>query len=271
MMAFFLLMWLVNTTEQEDRNRISEYFNPYQDEDASQAVEVDTGIISIADGGKAGGEDITAREDEENQDPPVDVPEDDDSFAHWDMVELTREEYDDLLARAEQSQEAENVTEQGTAVDADSDFRALADQLEILKNNAPIFREYAEQIIVDEVTEGLRIQFVDQEQYSMFPQGSTDLTPEAVSMIDLFGDVVKNIPNRIAITGHTDSTRFGGNDYGNWELSADRANAARRALIEAGLEPDQIESVEGKAATDLLLPDRPDDARNRRITFIVTR
>ena len=272
MMAFFLLMWLVNTTNEEDRNRISEYFNPYEVEDATQAVQVETGIIAISDGGKASGEDIQAQ-DEKDQTPEVATPPEKTAstpFDYWDVVELSREDYQSLLAQA---RAARDLADQDLGMDVteDSDFKDLADQLAALKEVSPIFREYADQILVDEVTDGLRIQFVEQNQYSMFGKGSSELTDEARRMMSVFGSVVKDIPNRIAIAGHTDATPFGGETYGNWELSTDRANAARRAVLEAGISGDQIDRVEGKADTEPLLLDAPEDPRNRRITFVILR
>ena len=131
------------------------------------------------------------------------------------------------------------------------------------------FSEYANVFQIDEVTEGLRIQFIDQEEFSMFKSGSHSLSSEAKEMISLFGSVLKDVPNNIAIMGHTDAVPFNRKDYSNWELSTDRANAARRAIVQSGVPQEKIVSVEGKAAQDLLYPTHPNAPENRRINFII--
>ena len=88
----------------------------------------------------------------------------------------------------------------------------------------------------------------------------------------MIAKVVAQLPNKISVSGHTDSVPFrSATGYSNWELSADRANAARRLLQESGLGPDRVAEVQGLAATDPLLPDEPKSPRNRRISIVLLR
>ena len=278
MMAFFLLMWLVNSTDADQKKAMSEYFNPYQAEDDSSQVEVSAGIISIMDGGQMGGDQIHDREVRDSQgDPEVTRQSEDivgeETFAsalsYWEVVEIPREEYDRL------KEQAAAGTDTG-AGDAgvgplDPALRELADELEQMKKTVPLLREFSDQIMVEESPEGLRVQFVDQDDFEMFASASAKLKPDAASMIRVFGSILKDVPHKIAISGHTDNTPFATPGYSNWELSSDRANAARRAILEAGVSVEMLDRVEGKAAQMPLFPDNPGDPRNRRITFMILR
>jgi chemotaxis protein MotB len=125
-----------------------------------------------------------------------------------------------------------------------------------------------------EVTpEGLRIQLVDQEKSSMFPLGSSVMQDNARRLMDQVARIVKDLPNKITISGHTDSLpyRGGSGGYSNWELSADRANASRRALVASGVPDNRIALVVGKADTDPLIAENPAAAQNRRISIVVLR
>jgi len=105
----------------------------------------------------------------------------------------------------------------------------------------------------------------------MFPVGSPAPNQELQRLVGLVAKVIGRLPNPISITGHTDSLAYPvGAQYTNWELSIDRANACRRALIAAGVAPGQIRYVMGKADTEPLTAD-PADARNRRVSFVLLR
>ncbi len=126
------------------------------------------------------------------------------------------------------------------------------------------------QVIVDVTGEGVRIQIVDIEGSQMFSAGSASPTPKAREILQLVTENIMDIPNRIAIEGHTDAAPFhsaSGNT--NWELSTDRASAARRTLEASGLDPGRIARVVGYADQDPYNPLDPKDARNRRISIIL--
>jgi len=277
MMAFFLLMWLVNTTNEEQKKTLSEYFNPYQAEDDSSSVEVSAGIISIMDGGQMAGEQIQERELQDSQGDPEVVAQQEDvvgenTFAsplsYWEVVEIPREEYDRLKARAAGQQKSADAV---TTPALDPSLQNLADELEQLKKTVPLLQEFADQIQIEEHPEGLRVQFIDQEDFSMFAVGSAKLSEDAASMIRVFGAVLRDVPHKIAICGHTHGAGFSSGRYSNWELSAERANAARMAVIEAGVAVDQIDRIEGKADQSHLIVEDPLDPRNRRISFMILR
>jgi chemotaxis protein MotB len=125
------------------------------------------------------------------------------------------------------------------------------------------------QIMVDIVEGGVRIQITDTAGGMMFPSGSAQLTDKAKEVLSIVAENIKDVPNRFAIEGHTDAAPFKGNETTNWELSTDRASAARRALEEKGINSSRIARVVGYADQELLVPENPEDPRNRRISVII--
>jgi len=126
-----------------------------------------------------------------------------------------------------------------------------------------------DQILVRVVKEGVKIEIIDKNGSSMFPIGSAELTPKAGEILRVLADNIKNINNKLFIEGHTDSYSYSSNsDYSNWELSADRANAARRDLERLGISPARIVRVVGYADKDPLFED-PRDPKNRRISIVI--
>ncbi len=107
----------------------------------------------------------------------------------------------------------------------------------------------------------------------MFPRGSSDMYLHTRKVLELVAKVIKKMPQKLSIAGHTDATKFHGDQagYTNWELSADRANASRRALIELGVQPERLAKVVGSAAQEPLMVDDPTNARNRRIAIVLLR
>ena len=127
------------------------------------------------------------------------------------------------------------------------------------------------QIRLDMTADGLRIQIVDENQRPMFSSGSAVVQPYMRELLREIGVVLAEVPNRLTLEGHTDAAPFagGGLGYGNWELSADRANASRRELMAGGLPEDRMLRVQGLAASLLFEPKDPLAASNRRISIIV--
>ena len=134
---------------------------------------------------------------------------------------------------------------------------------------APDLKPLAESISFEKTPEGLRIQIVDQDGKEMFESGSAELNLSTKKLISLVGQAVATLPNEMVITGHTDSIPMRKKDYGNWELSADRANSTRRTLISAGVADIQIARVSGVAANDPLRPSDPTHPSNRRISIVL--
>ncbi len=149
------------------------------------------------------------------------------------------------------------------------DLPQLKEKLEEALKQVPTFEHMAKQVKITLTTEGLRIDLIETEHGMFFENGNPKPTEAGTGLLKLLASELSKLPNKIAIEGHTDSTPFGRADYSNWELSADRANAARRILMEEGLDDSRISQVRGFADQRLLKKDDPTDASNRRISIIV--
>ncbi|NND49939.1 MAG: flagellar motor protein MotB [Rhizobiales bacterium] len=134
----------------------------------------------------------------------------------------------------------------------------------------PDITALSENIIVEEQPDGLNLQLVDQEGRSMFPSGEVEPHERTRELLTHIGPALAKMPNRIKITGHTDSTRLYARDgYTLWDLSSDRANAVRRILARHGVPDDQFYAVSGRADTEPLFPDDTFLAANRRISILI--
>jgi chemotaxis protein MotB len=152
------------------------------------------------------------------------------------------------------------------------EFEKAEDALREAMQDSPGLADMEQNLIIDNTPEGLRIQLVDQEKASMFPSGGSLMNDNLRKILEKVADIVHRMPNQIAISGHTDSVPFRGrNNYSNWELSAERANASRRALVEFGVPISRIASVSGKADTEPLVPEDPTLPTNRRISIVLLR
>ena len=145
--------------------------------------------------------------------------------------------------------------------------------LKKMLDDLPQIRNLVNSIIIDNTQEGMRIQIVDQKGLAMFPSGSANMHDHTRKVLELVAQAIGKMPQDLSITGHTDSTRFSGGELGytNWELSADRANATRRALIELGVSPDRLAKVVGAADQDPLVKEDTAAAKNRRIAIVLLR
>lgn len=137
-------------------------------------------------------------------------------------------------------------------------------------NNSQALAAYRDQLLLDITPEGLRIQIIDKQNRPMFLSGSAQLKHYTEEILLELAGFINTVPNHISISGHTDATPFfGKNGYSNWELSADRANSARRALISGGLENEKLSRVVGLASSAPFNPNEPNSEVNRRISIIV--
>ena len=317
MMAFFLLMWLLNATTEEQRTGLADYFAP-------------TNLFGRAAsgsgqpfGGKtpndAGTSVATSGSPQiiRGQQPPQNEPDDEEAETPSRLAtplnnsNQAAEQHDghptqpdgqgttpvkdgdgrqtatlggdyaaarltpDAMAdpRVDQANDRAAAT-LASRNDAARERVALeqagAEMMEAIRRD-PALQDAAGQFTVETVPEGLRIQVVDAEARQMFALGSAVPTGRVRSLMQKIVPALASLPNAISIAGHTDSRLYRGQDRGNWELSADRANATRRILVEAGLTEDRVRSVSGNANRDLLLPADPLNPANRRITIIVLR
>ncbi len=134
----------------------------------------------------------------------------------------------------------------------------------------PDLSKFKNQIQVSLTKEGLRIELIEQSEGLFFDIGSARMKPDAVRLLKLIASRIGQFPNHLLIEGHTDSRPYSGTGYNNWDLSTDRANAARRVLEEGGVAERQISSVNGYADKRLKNPDSPLDFANRRVAILVT-
>jgi chemotaxis protein MotB len=126
-----------------------------------------------------------------------------------------------------------------------------------------------DQIMVDVFEGGVRIQLVDKEGKPMFDLGSSKPTALASRIMQVIGEQIRNLPNPVSVEGHTDSLAYKSSTYGNWELSTERALAAKKQLEEFGMNPNRLTRVAGYADTVPFIKENPEDPRNRRISIIL--
>ena len=254
MMAFFLLLWLLNSVTQEQLEGISNYFAPVS---ASTSTSGSGDIL----GGKTITEEGASESSTSRDSVSVDLPppkagkgsQDNESDAESDSASGSASE--EALKQAEQDQ-----------------FEKAKEELEDTISGIPNMKRLQESLMIDNTPEGLRIQLVDQDGLAMFPSGSAEMFLHTRRLLELVAKVVANMPQQVSVSGHTDAVPFvSDTGYSNWELSADRANSARRGLQQYGVPEKRFSRVVGKAATEPLLPDDPKNSRNRRLSIILLR
>lgn len=240
MMAFFLVMWLVTTQPQEVLGGIADYFK------SPSMVEGTASTMMPGVMGPGGAADKMVRVFEE----PDSKPGQGDGKAR----EPTEDETRKAMADADRRR-----------------LEALKRDLEAAIESSQALAPFKDQLLIDITPEGLRVQIVDRHNRPMFDSGSFRMQPYTVEILDELAEYLDRVPNRIALTGHTDIAPFGRGDagYTNWELSADRANAARRALIGGGLGDAKFARVVGLASTTLFDKANPSNPINRRISIIL--
>ncbi len=256
MMAFFLLLWLLNVTTDEQKAMISSYFAP-ADPRISESTSGSGGTM----GGRTVSEEGAMPEDAQPAVAAQDEPSDG----------VGKEDGED--GNNSRDAEEQRIIEEMDRVDSKA-FEETRDKIEQAIESVPELQALKENLIMDMTPEGLRIQIVDQEGKPMFEVGSAKPLPQAVRLLQLIGNVVRDLPNKISIRGHTDSKPYGKDAfYTNWELSSDRANASRRVMLAGDLTGrlpvERIENVQGKADREPLVPNDPESARNRRISIIL--
>jgi chemotaxis protein MotB len=309
MMAFFLLMWLLNATSQEQRLGIANYFSPTN---LFGAGESGTGrpfggSSPVDDGSLVGRSGTPTIEDRPERGPPPEEEEDAPGsagerdgragdlgdrpkphatggyFPHPRAAGSGGENATDRGAADREGPEA--TAAPGAAAEiaaraeaeaaAEAETRALEAAAEALRRSIaddPALAELARQVAIDVTPEGLRVQLIDAERTPMFASGSAVPSERVRLLLAKVAPTLAAIGNPLTIIGHTDAAPFrSGSGMTNWELSADRANATRRLLIEAGFPESGIRSVTGVADREPLLPAEPRAAANRRIALLIQR
>jgi chemotaxis protein MotB len=148
-------------------------------------------------------------------------------------------------------------------------MQATAAAIEAAFNNDALLSAFKDQISMDFTDEGLRIQIQDKATQVLFDSGSARIKPQTLSILKEIAKELGKLPNHVVLGGHTDSQKYAGAAYTNWELSADRANAARRAMEASGLRVEQVKKVTGYAHTKPMEGLDPTDPKQRRISIVV--
>ncbi len=268
MMAFFLLLWLLQATTEEQKLGIADYFAP-----ASVARS------TSGAGGVMGGRTFTKKGANPSDQAPVGVminlptnPPDWDNTG--DPQENTATDETGAGGRGQDAPEEpdEADIEELLAKREEEQFAKAEHALRQAIEKLPELESLIDNLLIDQTPEGMRIQIVDAEGKSMFPLGSARMYEHTRKLLGLVVDAVKQLPQQIAVKGHTDAAPFiNDQGYSNWELSTDRANSSRRALIHEGLPNARIASVIGLADTEHLDEEDPLSPRNRRISIILLR
>jgi len=300
MMAFFLVMWLLNTTSPQQRKGLADYFSPNNALNSGHSgsgmpfggktpfdqgeLVSDRGVESVTPGIKP------SNPDADDEDADATTPQSADDSAPiavqgtgaqqaggtatvpgrqaaqaGTVVKVIAVTTPTAAAAAAAARQAEQRQQERQA------FAQAAEQMHQAVRNDPDLAELARQLVIDQTPEGLRIQILDADRQPMFATGSSALNERARALVLKIAPMLMRLPNGISIAGHTDAAPYRGTDKTNWDLSSERANATRRLLTEAGLPEARVRSVTGNADRNLLLPADPLAAANRRIAIVVLR
>ncbi len=231
MMAFFLLMWLLNATTEEQRKGIADYFNP-------------TIPVSRISGGGSDGLNGSSMFTEE-------------TYAKMGTGG-TRNVTVDTPGNAESRA-------------ADASTQEVAENLNNLRDElSQDAKHLSEHLMIKMSREGMVLEVVDSDSSPLFAVGSSNPTPLLMELLTSISGSLGTFQNDLKIVGHTDSLQYRqDNGYDNWNLSTDRANTIRRLLLSQGLMPSRLREVSGRADTDPLAPDNPSASQNRRISIVI--
>jgi len=256
MMAFFLLLWLLNVTTEDTKLGISNYFEP---EGASDKQTGSGGVLN----GLALAAEGALRSSGSPPSVTVSIP----TFGGA----TSGEKLGDNI-KVDPDSEAESALAPRIPDPEDEEMKQFAETQEKLQQalqDMPDSNTLQDSLMIDITPEGLRIQIVDQDRLSMFRPNSAQLDDNAKRLMAMVTNIIQRLPNKIAISGHTDSGGTPRRDYSNWELSADRADTARAELIRFGLYPARVARVSGRADREPFDARNPDSPRNRRISIVL--
>jgi len=285
MMAFFLLLWLLNVTTDVQKRGIADYFEPTITSKSNSGA---GGVLGGLTVGTPGSQTLplsqpnfnpaqtALRQPQEGDDGnegggPASDSDKDSGATAADLPPNDKKTADDKIATGDKKLSDEEFQKQA-AEREEKRFEEAKKALEDAVKDSPELQALAKNLMIDETPEGLRIQLVDQDKSPMFPLGSAELMDPAKKLMTLVAQVINKLPNKISITGHTDSTQYAfGAKYTNWELSADRANATRREFQNDGVPAERLARVIGMADQDPINKGNPSDPENRRISIVLLR
>ena len=230
MMAFFLVMWILSLVPRDELAGIAEYFRMPLMTAIQGGPKIDTSRSVIP-----GASPSPIPSKHPITQPPVDS-------RRGDELRRDTERLEDLKA-----------------------------DLEALIDTNPILQDFRPQLLLDMTPDGLRIQIVDRQNRPMFATGRAQVQPYMRDVLRELGPVFNRLPNSITVSGHTDAVQYASGErlYSNWELSADRANAARQELVAGGMQEGKVKRVLGLSSSVSLVKDDPNAAVNRRISIVV--
>ncbi|HUW50169.1 MAG TPA: flagellar motor protein MotB [Sulfuricella sp.] len=244
MMAFFLLMWLLQSSTKGELEGIAEYFKM----PLKVAMSGGTGSGDSTSVIKGGGKDLKRKEGETQK-----------------IIEPIQKKVITPVAPDQKAKKQEFAKQELKKL------QGLKERIEKAIETSPMLKQFKDQILLDITTEGLRIQIVDEKNRPMFDLGSAHMKSYTTQVLREIGKMLNEVPNMISLSGHTDAMPYssGEKGYSNWELSADRANSSRRELIAGGMEEGKILRVVGLSSAVMLDQTDPYNPINRRIALIV--
>lgn len=243
MMAFFLVLWLLSSATPEQKKAISGYFkDPIGFSESASPYVIDLGGT------------------------PTPAP---DRTLNPELKDAPDAQAPVVDADNQQKVDASQVETLAEQIERER-LELLLQELQNKVEENPELRKFKDQILFEITQDGLRIQIMDAANRPMFDIGSARLQPYFEDILLILAETIKAVPNKISISGHTDAKPYAGDgDFGNWELSAGRANAARRTLITGGYPEEQVARVVGYASSALFDRNDPFNPVNRRIDIIV--
>jgi len=302
MMAFFLLMWLLNATTEEQKRGLADYFSPNNlmsrttsgfgapfggtTPNVDGSLASDRGAVQLTTGPTHPNVDA---DDNEGDVPATPVKQrmngpslltmaEDGGVAPATPLAAIPETTRPLVNQPVASRATPPLpTSKEAAAEANREqqeraaFERAAEQIREAVRSDPALAGLAKQLAIDVTPEGLRIQIMDEDRQPMFASGASALNDRARAVLSKVAPALLRLTEAVAIDGHTDAAPYRGGDRSNWELSAERANATRRLLTDAGVPETRFRSVAGHADRDPLLPADPMAAANRRIAILVLR
>lgn len=298
MMAFFLMLWLLSSTSKEQKEGISEYFSVSMSNSASGGGEgvlggqsiskedsVDDGTPSVTLELAPPAPPPTNESENENDSPPpssstvtAELSTAPDAVAAVGAGEDTAGKggaHELMTSLSTQRTTATPTEEAVNKAIADREMKIFEKAEKELKqaiSDIPELAQLSGQLIIDHTPKGMRIQLVDEADRPMFKEGSSEPYARTRAVFKEISKVINKLPNRIAISGHTDASALQREDgYGNWELSMERAMLSRRMLQQTGVPDTRFSEVTGRASTEPLFPEDPYLSGNRRISITLMR
>jgi chemotaxis protein MotB len=254
MMAFFLLMWLLGASNEDQRKSVADYFRP-----ASHS-QIKFGELAGSNG-LLGGRSVI----------------DPDGFPftakQTALLERLTPESEGGTQEGESGQDGKGQGGQGESGKAKQDrenFEKLEKDLKEKLSENKQLKSMQDQVNITREKDGLRIEIIDKADYSMFRLGTNQLDPKAAQLLAEVAKSIKDLPNKVAIRGHTDSLGFAADSgRNNWTLSTERADATRQLMQGSGVGYQRFQRIEGVADTAPFVPANPADPRNRRVSITV--